>query len=140
MEKDSVKLKKSSTIYSLNPYMGADGLISVSGSLKHSHVNNSCNHPVLVLKQEKVTDLVLKWCHAKCAHGGRGARLNELGRSGYWVVNDNSAVRSKLFKCMQCRRLRGKLGIQKMADLPSRRLMEVPLFTYYGVDIVAHLS
>ena len=66
--------------------------------------------------------------------------MNELGRSGYWVVNDNSAARSKLFKCMQCRRLRGKLGIQKMADLPSRRLMEVPLFTYYGVDIVAHLS
>ena len=50
MEKGSVKLKKSSTIYSLNPYMGADGLISVSGRLKHSHVNNSCNHPVLVLK------------------------------------------------------------------------------------------
>ena len=75
------------------------------------------------------------WCHGKCAHGGRDATLNELRRSGYWVVNGNSAVRSKLFKCIQCRRLRGKLGIQKMADLPSSRLMEVPPFPYCGVDM-----
>ena len=79
--------------------------------------------------------MILKWCHAKCAHGGRDATLNELRRSGYWVVNGNSAVRSKLFKCIQCRRLRGKLGIQKMANLPSSRLVEVPPFTYCGVEM-----
>ena len=86
-------------------------------------------------KQEKLTDLVLKWCHAKCARGGRGATLSELKRSGYWVENGSSAVRSKLFKCIQCRNLRGKIGIQKLANLPSSRLMEVPRFTYCGVDM-----
>ena len=78
---------------------------------------------------------VLKWCHAECAHGGRGATLNELRRSGYWVVNGNSAVRIKLSKCIQCRKLKGKLDIEKTADLPSSRLMEVPPFTYCGVDM-----
>ena len=135
MEKGSVKLKKSSTIYSLDPFMCADGLIRVGGRLKHSHLNSSCKHPILLLKQEKVTDLGLKWCHVKCAHGGRGATLNELRRSGYWVVNGNSTVWSKLFKCIQCMRLRGKLGIKKMANLPSSRLMEVPPFTYCEVDM-----
>ena len=135
IEKSSVKLNKSSTIYNLDPFVDADGLIRVSGRLKHSHLKNSCKHSVLLPKQEKVTDLVLKWCHAKCAHGGRGATLNELRRSGYWVINGNSAVQSKLFKCIQCRRLRGKLGIQKMADLPSSRLMEVLPFSYCGVDM-----
>ena len=115
--------------------MDADGLIRVGGRLKHSHLNNSCKHLVLLPKQEKVTDLVLKWCHAKCAHGGRGATLDELRRSGYWVVNGNSSVWSKLFKCIQCKRLRGKLGIQKMANLTSSRLMEVPPFTYCSVDM-----
>ena len=75
MEKSSVKLNKSSTIYNLDPFMDADGMVRVGGRLKHSHVNNSCKHPVLLPKQEKVTDLVLKWCHAKCAHGGSGATL-----------------------------------------------------------------
>ena len=135
IEKSKVKLKKSSTIYNLDPFMDADGLVRAGGRLKHSHLNNSCKHPVLLPKQEKVTDLVLKWYHAKCAHGGRGATLNELRRSGYWLVNGNSAVRSKLFKCIQCRRLKGKLGIQKMADLPSSRLMEVPLFTSWLIDL-----
>ena len=105
IEKSKVKLKKSSTIYNLDPFMDADGLVRAGGRLKHSHLNNSCKHPVLLPKQEKVTDLVLKWCHAKCAHGARSATSNELRRSGYWVVNGNSAVRSKLFKYIQCRRL-----------------------------------
>ena len=135
MEKSSFKLNKSSTIYNFDPFMDADGFIRVGGRLNYSHLNNSCKHPVLLPKQEKVAHLVLKWCHAKCAHGGRGASLNELRRSGYWVVNCNSAVRNKLFKCIQCRRLRGKLGIQKIADLPSSRLMEVLPFTYCGVDM-----
>ena len=56
----SVKLKKSSTIYNLDPFMGVDGLIKVGGRLKHSHINNSFKHSVLLLKQEKLTDLVLK--------------------------------------------------------------------------------
>ena len=56
MEKSSVKLKKCSTIYNLDPFMGADGLIRVGGRLKHSHLNNSCKHPVLLPKQEKVID------------------------------------------------------------------------------------
>ena len=128
-----MKLKKSSTIYNLDPFVDADGLIRVGGRLKHSHLNNSCKHQVLLLKQEKTTDLVLEWCHAKCAHGGKGDTLNELRRSGYWLVN--SAARSKFFKCIQCRRLRGKLGIQRMANPPSSRLMEVPPFTYCGVDM-----
>ena len=51
------------------------------------------------------------------------------------MVNRSSAVRSKLFKCIQCRSLRGKIGIQKLATLPSSRLMEVPPFTYCGFDM-----
>ena len=82
----SVKLKKSSTIYNLDPFMGADSLIRVGGRLKHSHLNNSCKHPVLLPKQEKVTDLALKWCHANRVHDRRGATLNELRRSECWVV------------------------------------------------------
>ena len=60
MEKSSVKLNKSSTIYNLHPFMDADGLIRVGGRLKHSHLDSSCKHPVLLPKQEKVIDLVLK--------------------------------------------------------------------------------
>ena len=38
MGESNVKLKKDSTIYNLDPFMGADGLIRVGGRLKHSHL------------------------------------------------------------------------------------------------------
>ena len=39
------------------------------------------------------------------------------------------------FKSIICRRLRGKLEVQKMADLPKETTDEAPSFTYCGLDI-----
>ena len=64
IEESNVKLKKGSTIYNLDLFIGADGLTRVGERLKYSHLNNSCKHPVLLPNEEKVTDLVLGWCHA----------------------------------------------------------------------------
>ena len=74
MEKSSVKLNKSSAIYNLDPFMDADGLIKVGGRLMHSHLNNSCKHPVLLPKQEKVTDLVREIPH-QTGTNNRGLKL-----------------------------------------------------------------
>ena len=38
-------------------------------------------------------------------------------------------------KCVKCRLLRGKLGAQKMADLPNDRTLDGPPFTNCGVDM-----
>ena len=67
----------------------------------------------------------------RCTHDGRGATLNELR----WILDHqcNAAVRSLIFKCVKCWRLRDRLGEQKMADL--HRLAEAPPFTYCGVDM-----
>ena len=86
-------------------------------------------------KGEKVSNLIIQQCHIKCADGGRGATLNELRSSGYWITSCNAAaVRSLLFKCVKCHRLRGTPGEQKMADL-MHRLAEAPPFTYCGGDM-----
>ena len=44
-------------------------------------------------------------------------------------------VRGIISKCVTCRRLRGKVGEQFMADLTSGRLQEEPPFTYCVVDM-----
>ena len=71
----------------------------------------------------------------RCAHDGRGATLNELRCSGYWITSCNAAVRSLIFKRVKCCRLRGRLGEQKMADLSMHRLAEARPFTYSEVDM-----
>ena len=85
--------------------------------------------------EEKVSNQTIQQCHLRCTHGGRGATLNELRSSGYWITSCNVAVRSLLFKCVNCHRLRGRPGEQKAADLPVHRLAEATPFTYCGVDM-----
>ena len=41
----------------------------------------------------------------------------------------------EIYKCVTCRRLRGKMGEQRMADLPEERCSEAAPFTYTGVDM-----
>ena len=38
----------------------------------------------------------------------------------------------------QCRKLSGKFGVQKMADLLKVRCLEVPPFTNCGADMFVH--
>ena len=64
---------------------------------------------------------------------GETSHSNELRSSGYWVMQGNSLVRGIISKCVMCRCLRGKVGEQFMADLPSDRLQEEPPFSYCGV-------
>ena len=58
----------------------------------------------------------------------------------YWVIQDTSAVKEVTSKRFTCRRLRGEIGEQIIADLPQDRLKEEPPFTYCGVDIFGPLE
>ena len=73
-----------------------------------------------------------RWCHEKVEHGGRNMTLNEMRNSGYWIARANSLVRSIIFNCVPCRRLRATLAVQIMSNLPSERQSSEPPFTYVG--------
>ena len=61
--------------------------------------------------------------------------LNAIRCNGFWIINGNAAVRSHVRHCVTCRKLRGTLGEQKMADLPEQRSSDPAPFTYVGVDM-----
>ena len=127
------KLKEN--ISCLNPYVGEDGLIRVGGRLQQSNLDEKIMHPVMLSKKGKLTEMIIRWCHQKAAHSGRNVTLSEIRTSGYWVIQGNSAVKEVISRCVTCRRLRGKVVKQIMADLPQDRLKEEPPFTYCGVDM-----
>ena len=129
------QLKKKSGIYNLDPYLDKEGLLRVGGRLKKSNLHFSDVHPILIGSNSKTTSLIVEWCHQRTAHGGRGLTINEVRSNGFWVVKCNTVVRSLVGKCVKCRLLRGKLGEQKMADLPTDRTLDGPPFTNCGVDM-----
>ena len=61
--------------------------------------------------------------------------LNQIRSSGYWVMQGSWAVGKMILRCVTCRRLRGRVGQQIVADLPHDILKEESLFTNCEVDI-----
>ena len=72
------RLKGNSKVSQLDPFLDEDGVLCVGGRLHKSYFNGECKHPVLLPKEERVTLIIMQWCHSKCAHGGRGLTMNEL--------------------------------------------------------------
>ena len=92
-------------------------------------------HPIILPKASKISNLIVQDCHKTVAHGGRSATIQEVRKTGYWIINCNALVRHIIYHCIRCRVMRGKLGEQIMGNLPKDRITEAPPFTYCGVDI-----
>ena len=128
------EVKKASSLSSLDPFVDSEGLIRVGGRLNNSLLESKVKNPLVIPKGSVASALLVRKAHLEVAHCGRCSTLNRLREDGLWVVGANSAVKSHIFKCRTCRELRGKLGEQKMADLPSERVVPSPPFTHCGAD------
>ena len=127
-------LKKSSSLYRLDPFLDKDGILRVSGRLRKASIPQGIRHPIILPRGSHVTELVVRQAHQAIKHQGRGMTQNELRQRGYWVIGGSSAVSNLIFRCITCRRLRAPVQQQKMADLPEDRTEPAPPFTYCAVD------
>ncbi|CAB4021922.1 uncharacterized protein LOC110248158 [Paramuricea clavata] len=132
----TTKLRKSSSLYRLDPFLGSDGLLCVGGRLRRcDEITTEMKHPVILPKNGHVTELIIGHNHENAAHGRRGITLNHL-RGRYWIINANSRVRNYISRCVDCRKFRARTAKEKMADLPKDRLTSAAPYTYCGVDLL----
>ena len=132
---ERVSLQSSSKISNLDPFIDVNEVLRVGGRFKRSNLNTEYIHPILLSGKGILTNLLAKWCHQAFDHGRRGYTLNKIRSSGYWIVKANSVVRSFIARCIRCQYLRGKVGEQKIADLPADRTSTEPPFTHVGLDM-----
>ena len=85
-------VKKSSSLYKLDPFLDKDGVLRVGGRLRQSSIPYDVKHPVILPKKGHVTDLILCHFHQLIKHQGRGITQNEIRSSGYWIVGGSSVV------------------------------------------------
>ena len=114
-------LSKTSEFCSLDPFIDGKGIIRVAGWIRRSGLNEEYMHPIILRKKSKVTELIIKWCHHRAAHCGRGITLNDIRDRGLWIINASSITKSVVFNCVTCRKLRGTMVVQKRVDLPKVR-------------------
>ena len=134
-KKRKTTIHKASSIYRLDPFVDSSGLLRVGGRLKSHSIDDSAKHPLLLPRKGHVTKLIIRHCHEKTHHQGLGMTVNELRSSGYWNIGMSSAVAHYIKNCTVCRKWRGHVVEQKMADLPEDSMEDVPTFTYRAVDL-----
>ena len=132
--KEVMTIKRSSSLYKLDPFLDEDGVLRVGGRLRQSSIPYDVKHPIILPKKGHVTNLILCHFHQLTKHQGRGITQNEIRSSGYWIVGGSSVVSNHISKCVSCRKLRGRPQEQKMANLPEDRLEPAPPFTFCAVD------
>lgn len=109
--KSGVTVKRKSDIFKLNPVL-ENGLLRVGGRLARAAMHEEERHPVILSKDQNISQLILKHVHQQLGHAGRNYMLSSL-RKHYWITNANSACRKIISDCVICRRLQGKVGEQR---------------------------
>ena len=98
-------------------------------------MSEELKHPIIIPRSHHVTKLLIRDYHEKVYHQGRGITHNAIRDAGFWIIGGNSAISNCISQCIICKKLRGRVLEQRMADLPSDRMETEPPFTYCGCDL-----
>ena len=103
--------------------------------MRKSCQSDSSKHPVILPKTGIAIQRLIEHYHQVTGHGGRTLTINALRSGDFWLIGANTRVRKCISQCVLCRKFRGSLGQQKMADLPHERSIDVAPFTHCGLDM-----
>ena len=126
---------KQSHIHSLEPFLDKDGLLRVGGRLGNTVTIEDSQHQIIIPKESHVAKLVVRDAHENdTKHAGRETVLSAL-RCKFWIPQPRGLINQMLMSCVVCKRLRGKLQGQRMADLPCERITPgISAFEHVGID------
>ena len=125
----------------LNLFLDDKGLIRSRGRIAKSlHVSPEVQNPILLGKDHKLTNLLVKFFHNECKHLGVPATLNRVRLGGFWIPRMRQAVKNALADCALCKRYNSlAYPYPRMTNLPKSRVNLVKAFEHTGVDYTGHL-
>ena len=121
-------VKRTSSLYRLNPFLDENGLLRVGGRLKHADLTTAVKHPIILPRKGHVTGLIISHFHNMVEHQGHGMTLNQIRSAGFWIIGGSSNVSNHISRCVSCQKLRGTVQEQRMANLPEDRVQPAPPF------------
>ncbi|XP_035986523.1 uncharacterized protein LOC118560020 isoform X2 [Fundulus heteroclitus] len=132
---EETKIPPSSSLWKLHPILDNDGLLRVGGRIAHSELGIDTTHPLIIPARHHLGTLLIRHYHGSVKHQGRHFTEGAIRAAGFWLVGAKRSISTALFKCVTCRKLRGRAECQQMGNLPPERMKVAPPFTYVGVDV-----
>ncbi|GBN00176.1 hypothetical protein AVEN_206044-1 [Araneus ventricosus] len=125
---------KRTNVSNLNVFLDDDDLIRVGGRLTNSELSFDQKHPILLPRDQKLTDIIMEHFHIKNLHVGAKTLLH-LVRQEYWPLNGRNNARRIVHEFLKCYKAKPKLEEQIMASLPRERVTVSSPFTNTGIDL-----
>ncbi|XP_023930308.1 uncharacterized protein LOC106157407 [Lingula anatina] len=124
-----------SKLTTLSPVLDDQHILRVGGRLSNAPLEKGQKHPIIIPKKSHIANLLVNHYHSISHHQGRHVTESALRSKGFWIIGAKRLISSILYKCVICRKLRGKFLNQRMADLPEDRVTPGPPFTSVGIDV-----
>ncbi|XP_068143648.1 uncharacterized protein [Drosophila tropicalis] len=131
LRKQSVERR--SILSKLSPFVDEDGIVRVGGRLERSQLPADAKHPVVLPKQHRLVELLLKHEHKVNLHPGVSAMFVTI-RQKYWIIGARNLIRRITHECLNCFRQRHHTANQFMANLPAVRVRQAFPFEHTGCD------
>ena len=87
-------------------YLDKEGLLRCGGRLGNGDLSEGTRHPLLLLKQNKFSNIIVEHCHKKMLHAGVSQTLGTV-RQTYWIPHGRSVLKLVLRKFKVCQRHKG---------------------------------
>ena len=127
-------LRPSSSLLSLTPILGKDGLLRLGGRIGRAKLPYDNLHPPLLPGRHPLARKIIEAFHEKLKHVGTDFVLTHI-RQHVWITEGREAVKKVQRSCQYCFRQRAKPAVQLMGDLPDCRLAAgTPPFSQTACD------
>ena len=127
------KVKTSSKLLSLAPFIDNKGLLRVGGRLHKSDLPEDKRHQIILPHKSHLTTLIIRHQHHLHLHAGPQLLLSTLHQQ-YWITRGRDAVRAITRSCVVCRRYKAQATSQLMGSLPTARVTPSRPFLKCGLD------
>ena len=122
-------LLKINQLQNLAPFFDPDYNVIRAGSrLIQSLYSENKKFPILVSKNSKIVNLIIRLFHEASVHGGTQLTLNLIGQE-YWITQAKPSVNNFIKHCLTCFRFNTSPTVQLMGDLPTERI--TPFLTFH---------
>ena len=126
-------LPRSSKLSLYRPFINGEGLLRVGGTIEMSKLSYVKRHPVLLPRDHKVVDLLITYGHLRLLHGGPTLVAASLAQR-FCIIRGRRTIRTKIRKCVTCRRIGARVKPQMLGQLPKERINPQDVFDNTGVD------
>ncbi|CAG4966032.1 unnamed protein product [Parnassius apollo] len=124
---------------SLGVFKDKDDILRCKGRMILADLSYDQKCPILLPKNCKLTEHIIKSIHEENYHVGTSHTLN-LIRQKYWIPQGRSQVQKVIKKCFQCQKYGGgPYKLPLMPDFPAERVNYENSFTYMGLDYLGPL-